>query len=408
MLTLASNVQPVNATGGTIYIRADGSIDPPTADITTTDNVTYTFTDNIFDFIVVERDNIVIDGAGYALQGTGAQGTLISLTGRTNVTIRNAQISNPYGYAIWLDHSSHINISGNNITDSYFGIRLNSSSNNIICRNNITAHRSNYQAIWIDYSSDNSITRNNIIANTYGLVLYYSFNNNISENNIADNMFGLHLYHSSSNSISRNRITANTYFDISLYYHSDSNSISENNIENSDCGISFHYSSSNSVSENNVMANNNGIWFYETSGNKFYHNNFIDNGIQVNCTYSPAQANVWDDGYPSGGNYWSDYAGVDTKSGLNQDIPGSDELGDTPYVVDVSNQDRYPLMAPWPILFDPNGDGEIDIKDLAVAAGAFGSYPGHSRWNPFADINRDGIVDIRDLVIIAKNYGKKY
>jgi hypothetical protein len=36
-------VQSVKAQLGTIYIRADGSIDPPTALISTTDNITYTF-----------------------------------------------------------------------------------------------------------------------------------------------------------------------------------------------------------------------------------------------------------------------------------------------------------------------------------------------------------------------------
>ena len=51
---LAFNIKPIKASG-TIYIRADGSIDPPTAPITTTDNITYTFTDNINDEIVVER-----------------------------------------------------------------------------------------------------------------------------------------------------------------------------------------------------------------------------------------------------------------------------------------------------------------------------------------------------------------
>jgi PKD repeat protein len=56
---------------------------------------------------------------------------------------------------------------------------------------------------------------------------------------------------------------------------------------------------------------------------------------------------VLDDGYPSGGNYWTDYKGVDVKSGPNQDKPGSDGIGDTPYVVDTNNKDRYPLMNTW-------------------------------------------------------------
>jgi hypothetical protein len=57
--------------------------------------------------------------------------------------------------------------------------------------------------------------------------------------------------------------------------------------------------------------------------------------------------NVWDDGYPSGGNYWSDYTGVDIKKGENQDQPGSDGMGDTPYVINANNRDRYPLMNPY-------------------------------------------------------------
>ena len=66
ILTSTFNIQPVEALG-TIYIRADGSIDPPTAPITTTDKVTYTFTGNISshafnDTIVVERNNIIING----------------------------------------------------------------------------------------------------------------------------------------------------------------------------------------------------------------------------------------------------------------------------------------------------------------------------------------------------------
>lgn len=55
---------------------------------------------------------------------------------------------------------------------------------------------------------------------------------------------------------------------------------------------------------------------------------------------------------------------------------------------------------------DINGDGKVDIKDLAIAAKAFGSYVGSPTYNPDADVNQDGVVDIRDLAIIAKNFGK--
>src|SRR5438552_18247804 len=54
---------------------------------------------------------------------------------------------------------------------------------------------------------------------------------------------------------------------------------------------------------------------------------------------------MWDDGYPSGGNFWSDYTGVDNCSGPNQDVcPDPDGIGDTPYTIDANNSDRYPLI----------------------------------------------------------------
>jgi hypothetical protein len=53
-------------------------------------------------------------------------------------------------------------------------------------------------------------------------------------------------------------------------------------------------------------------------------------------------------GYPSGGNYWSDYNGKDVYSGPCQNVTGSDGIGDTPYVIDGDNRDNYPIMKPYP------------------------------------------------------------
>jgi hypothetical protein len=54
--------------------------------------------------------------------------------------------------------------------------------------------------------------------------------------------------------------------------------------------------------------------------------------------------NAWNNGYPSGGNYWSDYNGTDFYSGPYQNVTGSDGIGDTSYVIDANNTDDYPLM----------------------------------------------------------------
>jgi len=152
---------------GVIYIRADGSIDPLTASISTIDSITYTFTSDIFDnSIVIERDNIVVDGTGFTLQGESAAGSNgIDLTGRTNVTIKNIVIACARG--ISLADSSGNSISGNNITANYgSGVFLEYySSNNTISENNI--ENNTFVGIKImPNSNDNKICHNNFMNNT--------------------------------------------------------------------------------------------------------------------------------------------------------------------------------------------------------------------------------------------------
>jgi parallel beta-helix repeat protein len=306
---------------GTIYIRADGSVDPSNAPISTADDVTYTLTDNIVgafsgggsgDAVVVERDNIVVDGAGYTVQGawTWNEPTRgIFLSGRTNVTVQNLQITG-FAYGIQLYLSSNSNVSGNSVANGFQGIGLSCCSNSTICRNNVTG---------ITY---------------YGIMLYRSSHNSVSGNSVTNNYLdGIWLtYDSNYNNICRNNIAANSNYGLSLY---------------SGQGVT----TGNTISENNITRNTYGI-LYLAPDNMIYHNNFIENNQQAtgfsneyHVWYNPL--NVWDNGYPSGGNYWSDYGGVDAYYGPGQNITGSDRMGDTPYVINTTNLDHYPLMSPW-------------------------------------------------------------
>ena len=54
---------------------------------------------------------------------------------------------------------------------------------------------------------------------------------------------------------------------------------------------------------------------------------------------------------------------------------------------------------------DVNGDGTVDITDLALVGEAYGTVEGASDYNPDADLNGDGVVDIYDLAECGKNYG---
>jgi len=200
--------------------------------------------------------------------------------------------------------------------------------------------------------------------NVQGLLLANTTDSRITDNNITANYDGVDLYNSSSDVLSGNNVTANTYYGINLESLSDNNTLTGNNIiANSEAGISFYFSSGNVLSGNNITRNNDGIDLVSSSGNvlsgnnvtantdigidlnssfgnKIFHNNFLNNGLQATPINS---SNTWDDGYPSGGNYWSDYR-TRYPSASENDSSG---IWNTSYVIDSNNTDRYPLMGPF-------------------------------------------------------------
>jgi parallel beta-helix repeat protein len=319
----AFNVQPAKAQSGTIYINPNGSISSPVpANITNSGNVTYTFTGNNYLPIVVDRSNIVIDGNGCVLQGNSPKpgseenGRGIDLSFSDNVTVKNVQIENFFD-GIYLCHSSNETISGNNITaNTWEGISLQDSSNNTISGNVITNNTSDGIGLWYFSDYTNTICGNSIENNTDGII-DQSSNIIISDNKIAYNQIGLCLNDSLNNTIIGNTATANGY------------------------GISLQYSSNNNV----------------------FHNNFVGNVVQVSVD-SWSVGNIWDKGYPSAGNYWSNYNGTDLYSGQYQNVTGSDGIGDTPYKINANNTDRYPLMGPFHTFSVGTWDGVAYSVDI--------------------------------------------
>lgn len=131
-----------------------------------------------------------------------------------------------------------------------------------------------------------------------------------------------------------------------------SNIITGNSLVNNYDGMSFLETENNLIVRNNITNSSNtalgggtGIAFWGSSNNTIYHNNFLNNPVQAydDSFNSPFSVNIWDEGYPGGGNYWSDYQ---TKYSNAAQIDGSG-IGNTSYVIDSQNKDRYPLMEPF-------------------------------------------------------------
>ncbi len=288
-------------------IRSDGSVDPTTAPIQRNGEI-YTLMDDIFGYsIVIERDNVVLDGGDYTLQGYG-NSTGIFIRNQNNVTVTKMEIRD-FNYGIRLQNGNlGIELLGNTITATHRSIYIATSSHNRIHGNNITL---NDKGIHIVYPGNNSIVGNSITNNNeFGVLLEETGDNIISENYIARNSDGILLNDSPNNSIIGNTIKENYQWTIRFEDH-------------------------------NARNNNNII----------YHNYFINNGLtgknlQVSIPglylgiddWRPGNPNVWDDGEK--GNYWSDYL---TRYGNATEIANTG-IGDTPFYINPNNIDHYPII----------------------------------------------------------------
>ena len=144
-------IRPVNGES-IVYIRADGTVEG-TNKISRNGNV-YTFTSDINAGLVVERNNIVVDGGGFTLRGINSFDAGINMNYRANVTIRNLKVAG-FSYGINLTGSSGCTIANNTVTETlWYGICLQQSSNH----NTVTGTGN---GIVLTSASNNVLTSNN-------------------------------------------------------------------------------------------------------------------------------------------------------------------------------------------------------------------------------------------------------
>jgi parallel beta-helix repeat protein len=309
-------------------------------------------------------------------------------------------------FGIWVYQSDNNSLSNNTVTKDAYGFWLFDSSNATLRNNSLTLNQYNF-GVWgsnithyihqIDASNmvDNKpiyywinryqteipsdagyvalvdstqITVRNITLgnNGQGVLLAYAENSSVTDIHSVNNRVGIELFSSSNNVIINNNLTENMY------------------------GLLQSDSSSNLLADNTVADNRFGIKLTNSSDNFIQRNAFTNNTVQVITSES---INIWDDGYPRGGNYWSDHASIDSKSGPDQDQPGSDGIDDSAYILDASNTDRYPVMNP------------VAIHDVAVTLTVPRTIvgQGYSLYINVQAINKGNRLEIVNVTVLANS-----
>ncbi|MEB3755971.1 MAG: right-handed parallel beta-helix repeat-containing protein [Desulfurococcales archaeon] len=298
--------------------------------------------------------NNKIEGNKYGIEVNGFPQVVIDA---------NKILNNKYGIEL-RDSSGHVIRNNEFVND---GLLVILSYNNTVENNYVNGKPLVYLEGVSDYTVDYAgqvvlVDCNNILISNFdlsnasvGVELWKTNNTVIKDNIMSGNTNGTIIWGNSyRDTINGNYITDNKD-GVNLELGSYNNSISGNLIKSNEAGIILQRSGVfgyNEIHGNILLNNKYGVVLGDFSGdNIFYGNNFIDNGKQVLINAEQIFPNKWDNGYPSGGNYWSNYHGEDEHSGKYQNETGSDGIGDSIYIIYTGNVDHYPLMNKVPINF---------------------------------------------------------
>lgn len=244
-------------------------------------------------------------------------------------------------------------IHGNVVTDN-FGEGIWALGGGTVRVTDNSLDRNSYAGIYLNVE-DSVVAYNHLEGNGDGVSALYASNLTIVGNEVSNNVGrGISVETSGSVLIQNNRVREGHSVGVSVH-DSSSVLVKDNLIEKASSGIAVQWSDDVHIKENTIQSCDVGVSIEYGIGCHVFHNNFVDNSYSAIEVFDIfLGGSIWDAGYPSGGNYWSDYGGGDNYSGLLQDVFGPDGLGDTPYKFNSSlwgtalmdRFDQYPLMTP--------------------------------------------------------------
>ena len=355
------NILYVGGSGPGNYTKIQDAIDN-----TSDSDTVYVYNGTFYEHVTVnkaihligeEKNSTIIDGGG--------SNDVINVT-VDGIYIESFSIIHSGGSPSWYNagiqiNSNYTSISNCLLWDDYVGIYVNRfCSNCTIVDNHIFDNE--FDGILISFHADYIAISNNIIYNNSNVGISLGQKNNFC-------------------SVYENKVYQNAVAGISGC-ELEKSGIINNNVSDNHIGLCFGRCFYNWIRENNVYNNIlYGIELHSDSANNtITDNNFVSNMRNNAYVWENPGWNDWGSD-TSGGNYWSDYSGKDGYHGYNQDTPGPDGLGDTPYnishepnqnISNETNQDRYPLMFPYGWPFQPIFLGYVEMyfeKDRLGSSG---------------------------------------
>jgi Periplasmic copper-binding protein (NosD) len=196
--------------------------------------------------------------------------------------------------------------------------------------------------VWVIGEGSNQLPQGAIAQYTIGIDLAQENVEGVTIKNLNIQNFSIGMYMwTNNNTITRNAISENI---VGILLSGANTTVTDNYIANNKQGLFFGFNDPSDIPTDIII-----------SGNGFDHNIQQINGCLCKDYPENEPPHAWDNGQI--GNYWSDYKGTDANN---------DGFGDTPYIVDIQNQDRFPLIAnpanaPSPVTKLP-----VEIMILAV------------------------------------------
>lgn len=367
------------------------------------DTNTCTLTTDISKTILIDSNDITLDGNGHTLFSNGAQYGVYSYE-KEGLAIKNMKIIN-YSYGIIFEevknstitHNSILNNEDSGILFSYLSnnntISFNNFSNNnnidfglgadiffeLGCDNNTIIGnnfdnntKSNSKGIFMWCSSKYNMILNNKLSDVTITLMDGSgentiINNTISGGSILDSHAnggtriinntisggGIFFEMTGGNTIINNTISNNEY-GIEFFDGACCDTVIGNHISNTEYGILFNGGflccNNHQIINNTITNNDYGIYLSNANDNLIYQNNLINNKIynayeifDDNFDWSENEnpGNKWDNDYV--GNHWGDFD--ETCEGC--DDTNNNGICDSPYYIPGgSGMDNYPLVEP--------------------------------------------------------------